>query len=234
VGDESEFESSLCALSQFFVGDRTMLETLTRVSEISILAIPVADLVGMTMLTNGRPATSVFSDPEAPDIDQAQYHHGEGPCLEAFRTGETRRIDSTAEETRWPEFCASCRVHGIHSTLSVPLTVDGETYGALNLYSRQKAAFGSAELRTATLFGAQAAIVLANARSYWDARSRAEQLEVALASRAEIEQAKGIIMSTMRCDADAAFDVLVKQSQRENRKLRAIAKEIVAHATKRP
>jgi AmiR/NasT family two-component response regulator len=38
----------------------------------------------------------------------------------------------------------------------------------------------------------------------------------------------------MRCDADAAFDVLVKQSQRENRKLRAIAKEIVAHATKRP
>jgi GAF domain-containing protein len=161
VGDESEFESSLCALSQFFVGDRTMLETLTRVSEISILAIPVADLVGMTMLTNGRPATSVFSDPEAPDIDQAQYHHGEGPCLEAFRTGETRRIDSTAEETRWPEFCASCRVHGIHSTLSVPLTVDGETYGALNLYSRQKAAFGSAELRTATLFGAQAAIVLA-------------------------------------------------------------------------
>lgn len=34
------FESSLAALSQFFVGDRTMLETLTRVSEISVVAIP--------------------------------------------------------------------------------------------------------------------------------------------------------------------------------------------------
>jgi GAF domain-containing protein len=211
-----------------------MVETLTRVCEISVLAIPVADLVGMTMLTNGRPATSVFSDPEAPEIDQAQYHHGQGPCLEAFTSGETRRIDSTENETRWPEFCASCVARGIHSTLSVPLNVDGETYGALNMYSRQKAAFGAAELRTATLFAAQAAIVLANARSYWDARSRAEQLEVALASRAEIEQAKGIIMSTMRCDADAAFEVLVKQSQRENRKLREVAREIVAHATTRP
>lgn len=41
-----------------------------------------------------------------------------------------------------------------------------------------------------------------------------------------IEQAKGVIMSTMRCGADAAFAVLVAQSQRENRKLREIAAEI--------
>jgi AmiR/NasT family two-component response regulator len=41
-------------------------------------------------------------------------------------------------------------------------------------------------------------------------------------------------MSTMRCDAEGAFDVLVKQSQRENRKLREVAREIVDHTSRRP
>jgi GAF domain-containing protein len=234
VGEESAFQRSLGALSQFFVGDRTMLETLDRVAEITVEAIIAAEFVGVTMMADGKPQTSAFSDHEAPEIDEAQYQTGDGPCLESFRTGEARRIDSTRDETRWPAFCATCLDHDILSTLSLPMTVEDETYGALNLYSRKEYGFGPNELKTGSLFAAQAAIVLANARSYWDARSRAEQLEVALSSRAEIEQAKGIIMSTMRCTADDAFDILVKQSQRENRKLREVAREIAARTSHRP
>lgn len=44
--------------------------------------------------------------------------------------------------------------------------------------------------------------------------------------RAVIEQAKGVIMHTMHCGPDAAFAVLVAQSQSENRKLHDIAIEI--------
>jgi GAF domain-containing protein len=234
VSEESAFQLSLGALSQFFVGDRTMLETLDRVAEITVDAIPAAEFVGITMMANGRPQTSVFSNSEAAEIDEAQYQTGEGPCLESFRTGEARRIDSTRDEARWRVFCATCLDHDILSTLSLPLTVESQTYGALNLYSRKEQGFGANELRTSSLFAAQAAIVLANARSYWEARSRAEQLELALSSRAEIEQAKGIIMSTMRCTAEEAFEVLVKQSQRENRKLRDVAREIAARTAQRP
>ena len=232
--EESAFDSSLGALSQFFVGDRTMLETLQVVSEITVAAIPEAALVGIAMLERGRVQTAAFSDPEAPEIDQAQYDSGDGPCVESFRTGEVRCVDSTRLERRWRTFCDSCLAHGILSALSLPLTVEDETHGAMNLYSRTEFAFGPEQLRTGTLFAAQAAIVLTNARSYWAARSRAEQLQIALGSRAEIEQAKGIIMSTMRCDAAGAFDVLVKQSQRENRKLREVAREIVDHTSRRP
>ena len=46
-------------------------------------------------------------------------------------------------------------------------------------------------------------------------------------NRAAIEQAKGIIMGTMRVGPDAAFDILRQQSQIENRKLRDIAIELV-------
>ena len=55
----------------------------------------------------------------------------------------------------------------------------------------------------------------------------ADQLREAMRSRAVIEQTKGVIMATARCDAEAAFDLMVKQSQHENRKLREIADELV-------
>jgi hypothetical protein len=53
-------------------------------------------------------------------------------------------------------------------------------------------------------------------------------LRIALESRAVIEQAKGIIMGATNCDAKHAFDVLVRQSQHENRKLHEVAHELVA------
>jgi hypothetical protein len=53
-----------------------------------------------------------------------------------------------------------------------------------------------------------------------------EGLNQAMEHRAVIEQAKGVIMSTMGCGADAAFAVLVVQSQTQNRKLWAVAAEL--------
>ena len=55
-----------------------------------------------------------------------------------------------------------------------------------------------------------------------------EQLHKAMETRAVIEQAKGVIMHSMGCSADAAFAVLVAASQRENRKLHDIAATIAA------
>ena len=63
-------------------------------------------------------------------------------------------------------------------------------------------------------------------------REEIEQLKTALLSRATIEQAKGILMSTNHCSPDEAFEILVKASQRENAKLRNIARRIVDNATR--
>ena len=55
-----------------------------------------------------------------------------------------------------------------------------------------------------------------------------EQLAQVVAIRAVIEQAKGILMAAQHCDADEAFDLLVRASQRENVKVRDLAVRIVA------
>ena len=55
-----------------------------------------------------------------------------------------------------------------------------------------------------------------------------EGLRAAMEHRSVIEQAKGVLMHSMQCSADAAFAVLVAASQRENVKLRDLAVRIAA------
>ena len=217
----------LSALSRFFVGDGTLGETLDRVANLAQEAVPPADITAMTMLVEGRARTAVFRDDTAPEIDSAQYETGIGPCLDAFRHREVFRIDDTEKDERWPPFSEAAAAHGIRSTLSLPLVANHEGVGALNFYSREVDGFSDHDVELGTQFATQAAIVLANAQAYWDAHQLSQDLATAMKSRATIEQAKGILMGAQRCSSDEAFQILVRASQRENRKLREIAEDLV-------
>jgi GAF domain-containing protein len=220
----------LAVLAQYFVGAGTLDETLGRVADLTVEAVAPADYVGLTLPVEGRRRTAVFTDRNAPEVDQAQYDSDEGPCLDALRDSQVHAIGSTGEDGPWPAFRRACAARGIRSTLSLPLVVDHGTVGAMNLYSRTEHGFGAQDREAALQFAAQAAIVLANAQAYWDAHLLSARLGEALKSRATIEQAKGILMGAQGCGPDAAFALLTRASQRENVKLREIARRIVDRA----
>jgi GAF domain-containing protein len=220
---------ALSALSQFVVSKTSMAETLLRVSQITTDALPAADMAGISLLgEDGRPTTGVFTDPDAPEIDAAQYASGRGPCLDSWRQRRIVRVDDISRADTYPEFAAAALAHGVRSTLSLPLIAGEDAAGALNLYSRTLGGFTAADEEPGTLLASAAAIVLVNASAYWQATQLSEQLTHAMQSRAVIEQAKGILMArSPHLTADEAFDLLRKASQRENIKLRDIAKRIV-------
>jgi len=234
VAEDDGFRAGLAALSSFFVGDASLRETLGRVTELSVEALRGADMAGITMLVEGRPQTAVFTDHEPPEIDSAQYETGVGPCLDAFRNQWVYRMDSAGQDTRWPAFAEACLAHGVHSTMSVPLIANDEGLGALNFYSRRSGAFGAAEEHTGMAFASQAAVAVANSLAYLDARALGESLSAAMENRAVIEQAKGVLMAQGGRSPDQAFELLVRASQRENRKLREVAVDLVRHAQQRP
>jgi GAF domain-containing protein len=99
--------------------------------------------------------------------DEAQYASNDGPCLTAFRTGQTVRLDWIAEESRrWPAFAARAAEHGIVSNLSLPLTVRERTVGALNLFACTLAPFDDASVELGQTFARQAAVARSNAGTY--------------------------------------------------------------------
>ncbi|WP_420451806.1 GAF and ANTAR domain-containing protein [Ilumatobacter sp.] len=215
------------------IGDQSISATLTRVSELAVESVLPARFAGITMIVDDRVTTQAFTDPTSPEIDQSQYDSGRGPCIEAFREASAILVESLSSDVRWPEFAQAASAHGVRSTLSLPVMSGDSAVGALNLYSDQEGAFGATDVETGSLFAAQAGVVLSNAQAYWGARLHSEQLRSALESREPIDIAKGIIMNTMGCSPDRAFEILVTQSQQENRKVRDIAMEMVARAQRR-
>ncbi len=221
---------ALRALSNFLVAKTSMGDTLLNVSQITVDAIPGAEMAGISLLgEDGRPTTGIFTDEESPEIDASQYESGRGPCLDSWREGRVVRVDDMqAAAATYPEFAKAAQAHGVLSTLSLPLKAGEERLGALNLFARVGDAFSTDDEALGTDLAAAAAIVLANASAYWAASQLSEQLGQAMQSRAVIEQAKGIVMArSPQVTADEAFDVLRKASQRENVKVRDIAQRIV-------
>ena len=66
-----------------------------------------------------------------------------------------------------------------------------------------------------------------NLYAYRSARDLADNLRTALDTRAVIDQAKGILMQRHEPSADQAFQALATASSRTNRKVRAIAEDLV-------
>lgn len=217
-------------LAGLLVGEESVQTTLNRVADLAVRLVPGCDVGAVTVRQDGGFTTETSTDALAVAIDEEQYRTGEGPCLDAIRQSRTFRVDRCSAEERWPRFCAHAREHGIESFLAVPISVRGETIGALNLYSRDPDGFTNVDADVMRLFSGAAGKALANAQVYRSALRLVDQLQDALDSRAVIEQAKGILMVRERISADAAFALLAATSQRSNRKLREVAQQVVDSA----
>jgi transcriptional regulator with GAF, ATPase, and Fis domain len=222
--------AALSALAQFQVTETTVAEALQRIAEITLDAVPGADVVGMSMLGgDGRPTTAVYTDVESPAIDEGQYQDGKGPCLDAWRDNvvlSVPRIEDVAGT--YPGFATACEQHGVRSTLSLPMRAGTVAVGALNLYAHVPEGFDEDDAALGRDLAAAGAAVLVNVSAYWTAFDLTAQLQEALESRAVIEQAKGVLIAQSRhLTPEDAFDMLRKVSQRENVKLRDVARRIV-------
>jgi hypothetical protein len=160
------------------------------------------------------------------EIDNLQHRAGEGPCLDAIANGGSIYAVDLADDTRWPRFGPQAARAEVRSVLALRLSADG-TRGALNLYARYPHAFGVIDRAEGLLLAALAAVALTSAEDHDDQERRTDDLHGALATRAVIGQAQGILIERERITADQAFDILRRASQHLNLKLRDVAQHLV-------
>jgi GAF domain-containing protein len=189
---------------------------------------------GVTVRRDGQPFSAATSNDLAAQVDEIQYSSDEGPCLDAMRTGSVVQVDDLSSEERWDGYRPHALDHGVVSSLSLPLIVDGESLGALNLYSAAPAAFTGPQRDQAEAFAAQCAAALTVSLRQVRQTEVQHQLAEAMVSSSVIDQAIGILMGQQRCNASTAFDLLRQASQHRNRKLRDIAAEIITNVSGEP
>jgi GAF domain-containing protein len=224
------------SLREIFAAEEPLDDVLGRVATTAVTTIPCADSVTITVITETTPRTAAWTDERMVDLDLHQYADDRGPCLDSART--QRSVRSVVGERRqdWPGFTAAAERAGIRASLSAPLLVDTSTrhdpdtqelVGSVNVYSHTAAAFDQFDEGLLTLYATAATQAITNARRWQQSREQVTQLETALDSRGEINQAKGALMAMHSCTAEEAFSMLVKQSQHANVKVNKLARDLL-------
>jgi len=220
-------------LSRIVLGEEPLPAILERLVHIARQLLPITVEASITLLSRDDATTVASTDEIAVKLDERQYDDERGPCLDAAAAGERIRITDMRSERRWPRFAEEAANAGMLSSLSVPLPIQRNVTGALNFYATSVDAFSEQTVELAEMFASHAAIAVANAHLYETTAALAEQMKAAMANRAVIEQAKGIVMRDRGCGPDEAFDALALLSQQTHTKLRDVAQQLVDQVSSR-
>lgn len=162
-------------------------------------------------------------------LELLQVETGEGPCLEAARTGEVVVVpDVAASEDRWPHFSRIAVDAGYASVHSLPLRLGDEVIGSLNLFGETAGTLAADDLASAGALADIATIGILQQRVLDDGEIARAQLQAALDSRTVIEQAKGWLANRDDVDTDVAFGMLRDHARRNRLPLTEVALGVLA------
>jgi transcriptional regulator with GAF, ATPase, and Fis domain len=233
---DASFVEGVAVLSRLLLPAARVSQALETVVRLAPRTVAGCDLASVSLLGDAATMTTAAASEEpARVLDLLQVETDEGPCIDAIRTGSRVIVAAFGEDGRYPAFGAvASDTAGVHSCFSLPLLATRRVTGSLNLYGKEPNAYDERGDVTAVQLAEQAALIVATALAHERSTRLAGQLQATLASRAVIEQAKGILMARSRVAADEAFDILRRASQRQNVKLREVARQIVENVQEAP
>lgn len=189
----------------------------------------MADTAGVVLETPGdTPALAAATSQEMLDIEELEITLDQGPCLEAYLTGEQVLADDLQRcHARWPEFTPRIIDLGMRSVAAFPLQLRDDRIGALILYRREPKPFAAGEVGLGQALADVAAVGILQERAVVEAERRSQQLQHALDNRVLIEQAKGVLAERHGMPPRAAFEMLRRHARNNNRRLRDVCRELM-------
>ncbi|MBA3742205.1 GAF and ANTAR domain-containing protein [Sporichthya sp.] len=225
---ESDIVRSLVELADVLTNDYDVVDLLTRVSDrcVSLLGISAAGV--MLADPNGDLRLIASSSEAMRIVELFELQAKEGPCLDAFRTGERVAHENLHAGTgRWPRFATVALEAGFQAAFALPLRIRDTTIGALNLFSDGQVPMAEADVLVARAFADLATMTVLQQRAGSETQRINEQLTQALTSRIIIEQAKGVIFERAGIDMAESFARLRAYSRHHNTRLTDVARATI-------
>lgn len=182
------------------------------------------------LLVDARGALRVMaaSSEQANVLELFQVQSQEGPCMDAFCTGQAVAHADLLRDNPWPRFAAMALSAGFRSVHAFPMVVRAKVLGTLNLFMTEAGPLFTSDATIAQALAHAATLTLLQNQATMDLQRVTAQLQKALNSRVIIEQAKGVISELARVGTDEAFTRLRSYARSHNAKLTDIASALVA------
>jgi transcriptional regulator with GAF, ATPase, and Fis domain len=225
---EELLASTFVSLADTLVADFDVIDFLHTLATRSVELLD-ADAAGI-MLADQRGGLHVMasSTEEARLLELYELQNNEGPCLDCFQTGRpVARDDLPAMRSSWPAFTEQLQGLGFHSAQALPMRLRDETIGALNLFRLKPGQLTPADLSIGQAMADVATVGLIQERAIAASELLATQLQTALSSRVQLEQAKGVLAQRAGLRMDEAFQVMRAYARSHNRRLSDVAARII-------
>jgi len=217
-------------LSQFaatLVKDFSVSDVLHDLAE-RATAVVGADSAGVCLQHDSHLRFATALDERCSRLERVQENEQAGPCVDALQAGKVVAVaDLGAATTGWGAYGIAAREAGIAAIAGIPMRLDGQKIGTLNLYSNTPREWSEEDLDAARVLADIASSYVINSSKLAQQRRLSEQLREALDSRVVIEQAKGVLAAERRISMDDAFELLRRHARNYRTSLRSVAEAVV-------
>jgi GAF domain-containing protein len=225
--DQTLLVRSLVELADNLTDDFDIVDVLSLLSDRCVHALGVTAAGVLLAAPSGALRVVASSSDAMRTLELFQLQSDQGPCLDAYRTGQqVVNLDLAAVGSRWPRFAQRAAAEGFRSAHSFPMRLRRRTLGALNLLRSDPGPLDATAIAAAQALADIATIAILQHQIVIDAQTLNSQLSAALNSRIVIEQAKGKISQATGSDMDLAFRRMRNHARNHNQHLAELASGI--------
>ena len=201
--------------------------SLNKLAELAAWQVPACSGAHAAVWRDDEVISAAATHPDLAELADLQLESGCGPIVAAADARATVTCPDTLEEARWPDYAEAALRRGVRCSVHLVRELPRGAL-VLSLFGVRPGVLDEQSNPIADMLAAFGSAMLANATAYHQAQRTASQLKDAVVARSVVDQAKGILMHALGCDADDALRRLRAESQRRHVKVTEVASEVVA------
>jgi hypothetical protein len=202
-------------------------KSLNKLAELAVSQVPGCSAAHATIWRNDEIVGIAATHPDPAELAEEELRTGRGPLTTAAFGCASVNCPDTLAETRWPEWSEEALRRGVRSSVHLVRQIPPITL-VLALFGVRPMVLEADAVPMAEMLAQIGSTVFANTLAYDQAQRTATQLKDSVAARAVTDQAKGILMHALGCDAEEALRYLRRESQRRHLKVTEVAARIIA------
>ena len=222
-----QIQRAIAELGLALLTEKELQGDLERILRAAQRSVPGCEAGSVTLLVEGSPRTEAAISRAVIAIDVAQYETQEGPCLLAAALNAPVVVDVLGTDERFPNFAERVAPLGLQSSLSLPVVIDSQVVGSLNLYAWQRDAFDATSQDISAVLATQVGIAVAKSRLLTEAHAVATVAQQAADEASDVAIAEGMLIVLERCSLEQAQSLLRNAASAEAESLVVIARRII-------
>jgi GAF domain-containing protein len=180
------------------------------------------------MLTDPRGGIRVVSasDERSRFVELLQTQVDEGPCVDCIKDGVTVVAADVAADDRWPAFRPALLDAGYRAVHAIPMRLDGQVVGGLNLLYSEPTELEPWRHRLAEVLSALAVLGLSQETGPARVHRLTERTLTTLNDGVHLAHAVGLVAGTLDVGVDDARNLVVDYAREHGSSVPAIAKAL--------